>query len=151
MRTENEARVMGMISQKLRNSARGQPCHFQIPGVCNGDPETTVLCHIRDERKGLGNKASDWSSAFGCSACHDTIDQHKLPPEDETFYSFRAMQRTWDYWITAGLIFVAGIDPDKPKTRPKKPSNLPKGRKIQGRSSFERGAPWPASKGRDHD
>ena len=26
-----------------RREAKGQPCMVRIPGVCNGDPETTVL------------------------------------------------------------------------------------------------------------
>lgn len=44
---------MGITSAKLRNSAKGQVCTFQIPSVCNCDPSTTVLAHIRDETKGL--------------------------------------------------------------------------------------------------
>lgn len=33
-------------SKALRDSARGQCCTLQIPGICNSNPETTVLCHL---------------------------------------------------------------------------------------------------------
>lgn len=95
-----------MISTKLRNSARGQACTFQIPGVCNRDPATTVLAHIRDDGKGIGNKASDVSAAFACSACHDCYDQNRLGREDALFFALRAMQRTHAIWIETGLMVV---------------------------------------------
>ena len=102
---------MRVISQKLRNSAKGQDCTFKIPGVCNHDPETTVFCHIRDGGKGMGNKASDISGAFGCCACHEAIDQHRLSKEDELFYSLRAMQRTQAIWVNRGFIVVPQDQP----------------------------------------
>ena len=95
---------MGLHSQKLRDSAKGQTCKFQIAGICTNEVETVVFCHIRDETKGMANKANDFSGAFGCQACHDAIDQHRLSKEDELFYSLRAMQRTQAYWIERGLI-----------------------------------------------
>lgn len=97
---------MSIISTKLRNSAKGQPCTFCIPRICNGDPATTVLAHIRDEHKGVGNKADDYSAAFACSACHDAIDQHRLSREDELFFSLRALQRTQATWVRMGLMVV---------------------------------------------
>lgn len=108
---------MGITSAKLRNSAKGQACTFQIPSVCNCDPSTTVLAHIRDETKGLSNKANDWSAAFACSACHDAIDQHRLSKEDELFYCLRAMQRTQAVWIAKGLLIVPA---DTPRSQPSK-------------------------------
>ncbi|TPM39622.1 nuclease domain-containing protein [Mesorhizobium sp. B2-3-4] len=106
---------MGIVSSKLRNSAKGEICTFAIPGICNHDPETTVLCHIRDEAKGLSNKANDYSAAFGCYACHTAIDQHRLSKEDELFYSLRAMQRTWAVWVSRGLIVMPV---DVPRSKP---------------------------------
>ncbi len=103
---------MGIVSTKLRNSAKGEVCTFCIPGICFPNNETVVLCHIRDEAKGMGNKANDWSAAFGCHACHAAIDQHRLSKEDELFYSLRAMQRTQARWIERGLIVVPQ---DKPR------------------------------------
>lgn len=121
---------MGIVSQKLRDSARGQNCTFHIPNVCNHDPETVVLAHIRDETKGLGNKALDISAAFACSACHYAIDQHLLPKAFETALCLRALQRTWKIWRDMGLIVIAG-DTEKPR----KPSN-----KIVERASLYREA-----------
>lgn len=110
---------MGIVSNKLRTSARGQSCTFQIPGVCNHDPETTVLCHIRDEQAGKSTKADDFSAAFGCSNCHAAIDTHWLSKEDELFYQLRGLQRTLRNWIERGLIVIPGnIDP-KPKLHSK--------------------------------
>lgn len=109
---------MSLISTKLRNSAKGQPCAFCIPGVCNGDPSTTVLAHIRDEHKGLGNKANDISAAFACSACHDHYDQHRMSREDELFFALRALQRTHEIWVRLGLMVVpVDVARVKPSTK----------------------------------
>lgn len=109
---------MGVVSQRLRDSARGQVCTFAIPGVCNHNPETVVLCHIRDEAAGKATKAHDLSSAFGCYACHELIDQHRLPKVDELFYSLRAMQRTQARWFELGLLtFPAKASRQPPLTK----------------------------------
>lgn len=53
----------------------GEECTLQIPGVCNGNPETTVLCHLDLlSQSGMGFKCSDMSAAYGCSSCHDAMD-----------------------------------------------------------------------------
>ncbi len=59
---------------KIRKSARGEMCTFQIPGVCNFDPDTTVLCHAPHPDKGMGKKGPDTWAAYGCGACHDEMD-----------------------------------------------------------------------------
>ena len=59
---------------KIRQSARGDTCTFQIPGVCNNDPETVVLCHAPHPDKGMGHKSPDTWAAYGCSDCHAEID-----------------------------------------------------------------------------
>lgn len=105
---------MGIISTKLRNSAKGQPCSFQIPGVCNHNAETTVLCHAPSEVKGMGNKAHDFHAAFGCSACHETLDQHRLEKWEEYFFWLRGIQRTQAYWQSKGLLMVP-VDMARPK------------------------------------
>ena len=44
----------------LRKAARGRECQVRIPGVCNGNPETSVLAHIRlAELCGTGTKPPD--------------------------------------------------------------------------------------------
>ena len=62
------------MSKKIRNSARGEDCTLRIPGVCNGNPETTVWAHLPHWSKGMGKKAVDISGCYACSSCHDFID-----------------------------------------------------------------------------
>lgn len=58
---------------KIRKAAKGQECQVRLPGVCNFNPETTVLAH----RPGgpMGGKNPDYQGAFCCSDCHDTVDE----------------------------------------------------------------------------
>ena len=49
-----------------RKEAKGRHCKACIPGVCNHNPETTVLHHIR-----RGNQKIDKLGAWVCSNCHD--------------------------------------------------------------------------------
>lgn len=59
----------------LRKLARGKPCMVRIPGICNGNPETTVLAHYRLAGTcGGGMKPDDRQGAWACSACHDAVD-----------------------------------------------------------------------------
>jgi hypothetical protein len=96
-------------SSKLRDSARGEECTFQIVGVCNGNPETTVLCHLPHESHGMGFKANDLSSGYGCSSCHDVIDgrvQYTFQPGDKEFYMRRSNIRTLIRMEEKGLIII---------------------------------------------
>lgn len=95
---------MGVVIPKLRQSARGQNCTVRIPGICNGNAETTVLAHIPSEQKAMGIKSDDWNACFSCSACHDAIDQHRLSKEEELRTILRAMQRTQRIWFVSGLM-----------------------------------------------
>lgn len=98
-------------SDKLRKSAKGEECTFQICGICNGDPETTVLCHLPDESHGGSRKSDDHCSAYGCSNCHDAIDgrinYYQMADSEVTWYIHRAMVRTWRRMIEKGLIKIA--------------------------------------------
>lgn len=59
----------------LRKLARGKPCQVRIPGICNGNHETTVLAHYRLAGTcGAGMKPDDWQAAWSCSSCHDVVD-----------------------------------------------------------------------------
>lgn len=63
----------------LRKYARGKPCMIRMPGVCNGNPETTVLCHLRMSGiSGMGLKANDLLASWGCSSCHTYVDTHGI-------------------------------------------------------------------------
>ena len=60
----------------LRKAARSRECQVRIPGVCNGNPETSVLAHIRlTGLCGTGIKPPDLIATIACSACHDEIDR----------------------------------------------------------------------------
>ena len=109
---------MGLVSTKLRNSARGQDCRFQIPGVCNHNPETVVLCHAPSEFKGLAQKGHDYHASFGCYACHDALDQHRLERVDELQFWLRGLLRTQAWWVAQGLIVIPA-DISRPKASSK--------------------------------
>jgi len=69
-------------STPARRAARGRDCTLMIPGVCNRDPATTVLCHSNRlaDGKGMGLKAPDSAACFGCSDCHDVLDGRRPLP-----------------------------------------------------------------------
>jgi hypothetical protein len=63
-------------STPARKSAKGMPCMVRLPGICNGDPATTVLAHYRLAGYcGTGMKPPDELGAWACSACHDECDR----------------------------------------------------------------------------
>lgn len=48
----------------------------RLPDICNHNPETTVLAHIRMAGlSGMGIKADDLLGSWACSSCHDAIDR----------------------------------------------------------------------------
>lgn len=60
----------------LRKLARGQPCMVRYSAICNGDPATTVLAHVRMPGiTGIGQKSPDILGSWCCSACHDEADR----------------------------------------------------------------------------
>lgn len=73
----------------LRKQAKGRECQIRIPGVCNGNNETVVLCHLNNKAlfgAGTGMKVPDIFGVWGCSACHDAADQRRAVPDGEGFY-----------------------------------------------------------------
>ena len=67
---------------KYTRSARGQECQIRIPGVCNYNPETTVLAHLNGA--GIGMKHPDIFGSYACSDCHDVVDARKVIFTDKT-------------------------------------------------------------------
>lgn len=93
----------------ISKSAKGEQCTLNIAGVCNYNPETVVLCHFPSEYKGMATKSPDWCAGFGCSSCHDVIDDRVnggLTDAEKEFYMRRSMVRTWKRLIELGLIEV---------------------------------------------
>jgi hypothetical protein len=89
---------------KLRQSARLKECQIRVPGVCNGDPDKTVLCHLAGG--GMGHKTSDIHAAYGCSSCHDEVDRrtHHIKPTLARLYHLDAVIRTQRMMLSEGLI-----------------------------------------------
>ena len=89
----------------LRKYARGKDCQIRIPGICNFNPETTVLCHLNG---GGGMKHHDLHAAWGCSDCHDAVDGRRA----RVHYSREALKlmhlesviRTQIQLIKAGIL-----------------------------------------------
>jgi hypothetical protein len=70
----------------LRKLARDRPCMVRLPGICNRNPETTVLGHYRlSGMSGMGMKSPDIVGAWCCSDCHDTVDRRSNTQLDRDF------------------------------------------------------------------
>lgn len=92
---------------KITEAARGQECMIRLPGVCNGNPETTVFAHLRMAGiTGVGMKAPDLFGAFACGSCHDEVDRRTraLPGPDAHNEFLEAIIRTQYYLLKKGLI-----------------------------------------------
>ena len=94
---------------KLTEAARGQQCQVRIPGVCNGNPETTVLAHFRLAGTcGTGIKPPDLLGSWACSACHDVTDG-RTKSDDWDYDEIRLMHaegclRTINQLIKQGVL-----------------------------------------------
>ena len=98
-----------VVSEKLRQSAKGQECQIRLPGICNFNTETTVLAHLNGG--GIGIKKDDWQAAFACSACHDEIDRRTRYMDADTveLEHRRGVERTQTHWLEMGLITISGV------------------------------------------
>lgn len=91
---------------KISKSARGEDCTVRAPGICNFDPATTVLAHIRRSwNAGVGLKPRDTEACYACSACHDAMDRRSgglpaVPPGA----LLDALMRTHRRLIEKGLL-----------------------------------------------
>lgn len=124
-------------SQKILRHAKGQQCTARFPSICNGDPATTVFCHLNGAAfgKGLGVKAHDVLGFFGCRACHayyDTGHGTKAWLDDATLMEclLGAVCQTWVILITDGIVIVPR-DPERLSSeRPTPPRKPPEKRKA---------------------
>ena len=88
----------------LRKAAKGKRCEMQLVGVCNDDPETTVLAHIRRGNPGVGRKPHDLCAVRACFECHREIDLQvrRVPLMD--LHILAGLMRTWVAHVEEGLI-----------------------------------------------
>ncbi|WP_080190244.1 DUF1364 domain-containing protein [Salmonella enterica] len=97
-----------MKNVDLRKAARGRACTVRIPGICNHNPETSVLAHYRLAGTcGTAIKPHDMQGAIACSACHDVVDgRTKTDYEHESLLLMHAegVFRTLAIWRDEGFI-----------------------------------------------
>ena len=91
-------------------------CRVRIPGVCNHDPETTVLAHIRMQTvTGVASKSPDLLGAWCCSACHDLVDGRTKHEHFDWEYIqlmlFEGVIRTQYQLIKDGIVTWEGPEP----------------------------------------
>lgn len=137
-------------SRQLLDSANGQPCTMEVPGICNQDSSTVVSAHIRDETFGMAQKADDCSSVHACFCCHTWLDQAqwlgKMAEVEVLRIIIRAIQRTIRNRVLRGFIPIK-MDPVKPaaerKIKPRKPKDqrtkVSPSKPLAGRSSLPTG------------
>lgn len=126
-------------SKKLRQHAKGKPCTLRFD-CCDGGGETTVLAHIRDSNKGMGQKASDLSACYACGPCHDLLDHHphKIDVREFYWYQLRALQETLQALYDDGLLIVPVDAETTPMDRPIKPRKPREQRKKIASRPFRR-------------
>jgi hypothetical protein len=98
---------MRVVSQKLRDSARGKQCTLRLPG-CGFDDGTTVLAHIPCGQKGMGMKGPDNVACYACDSCHSIIDGRKRGEWTDGDL-LRALAETQADWIHSGLMTIKGL------------------------------------------
>jgi hypothetical protein len=104
------SRIDGYGMSKIRKSARDENCSIRIPGVCNGNPQTTVLAHVNTVRKGIGIKSNDIHAFYSCSCCHDVVDGRRKSEFSRAAlieYQLDAMVETQLKLIDKGLLTIA--------------------------------------------
>ena len=109
------AKPVALRNPHLLRMARGQSCLLSVPGVCNGDPTTTVAAHsnLGIHGKAKARKADDHWHVHACSACHTWLDQGSAPAEtkESSFLGAHA----WMVSIWHGI--VCGFVESTPKDR----------------------------------
>jgi len=99
-----------MKKNNLREEARGRTCTVRIPGICNGNPETSVLAHYRLAGTcGTGIKPDDIQGAIACNSCHDVIDgrvKTEYSRDELRLMHAEGVMRTLAIWKKEGLLKV---------------------------------------------
>ena len=90
----------------LRQLARGKECMVRLVGICNHDPDTTVLAHLRDGFYGMGIKPVDWCGVWACFHCHNEIDRRttKMDPTEVKAECLRALCQQLAWYADKGIL-----------------------------------------------
>ena len=108
---------MKLVSQKIRDSARGESCTLRLLG-CNFDSATTVFAHLPVNHRGMSIKTPDIFGCYACSFCHDVIDG-RISGAWSHADLLRALSETQMKLIEKGLIVIKG-DKEPRYQRPSK-------------------------------
>ena len=99
---------------KLTKLAKGRDCTVMLDGVCNRNPETTVLAHLNDKRLfrcGMGQKVPDWAGAFCCYNCHEVLDGRVTHPhltyEEVKIAHFEGVMRTQKILVDEEKLWIS--------------------------------------------
>ena len=99
-------------SKPIRDASRDATCQFAIPGVCTGDTQTVVGCHVSipGMSAGMGQKNDDLFLIDGCADCHAVFDDRDAfaAAPIEWLDVLRAMMKSQQHRRSAGLILLAG-------------------------------------------
>lgn len=93
----------------IRLAAEGQECQVRIPGVCKGNPATTVLAHLNGA--GMAMKVADFQGAHCCFDCHAVIDgqrESEFSPDELKLFHLEGIIRTQQINFDDGLIKTPG-------------------------------------------
>lgn len=91
--------IMAKIDR--RKEARGKDCMIRLVGICNFNPDTTVLAHYRlADYCGASLKPDDDMGSWACSACHDAVDgrvskYHGYSRQELRLCHAEGVMRTW--------------------------------------------------------
>jgi hypothetical protein len=87
--------------KSLLKLAQGEECLLQVPEICQGGTETIVACHsnLGSDGKGMGQKASDAATVWGCAACHKWLDQGPASQEEKAQVFDDALTLQYIEWI----------------------------------------------------
>lgn len=139
---------MMIRSQKVLDSARNQPCSIRLPGICNGNAETSVWCHLNGHRFGKGGaiKAHDIHGFHGCSSCHAYYDVgHGTRPLMTDFELLEsvlgAVCETWVRLIDSELVVVP-LDKQQPASERRVPARKPREKRAKVASNPNH--KWPS-------
>lgn len=106
-----EARVkpLVVVSDKIRESAKGERCTVRLPWCCDGGGETTVYAHLPMPGLPAGYKVTDIAGCFSCRACHAAIDAPGMTrwPDRERDLR-RAQTLTLTRLIELGIVEIKG-------------------------------------------
>jgi hypothetical protein len=96
-----------------RKAARDKPCLLNVANVCNYDPQTSILAHLRFLGEcGMSYKPSDQRGVHSCSACNTWTDS-PTPRQVEDCGGRIAYERDRAIYAARALVRMRELDMEK--------------------------------------